>query len=120
MTIEERLKMYREKRKFIYDVSMAFIKNPKGHTVDGIVYEVLFKVDDLGEHFSEWVTVQYHGGAEAHRNIFGNSNTANFRAVANMLEGGCYIENEQYRELLKERGWKKLDLNKMCGLHEVK
>lgn len=119
MTIEEKLKMYREKRQFIYDVSMAFIKNPKGHTVDGIVYEVLFKEDDLGQHFSEWLTIQYYGGAEAHRNIFGNSNSANFRTIADMVNGGCYGENFHYDDLIK-KGWKKLDLTKVCGLHEVK
>lgn len=120
MTVEERLKMYREKRQFIYDVSMVFIKNPKGHTVDGIIYEVLFKDEhDLGQHFYEWLTVQYHGGAEAHCCVIGNSNSANFRVIANMIEGGCYGENAYYRDLL-DRGWRKLDLNKMCGLHEVK
>ena len=119
MTIEEKLKMYREKRQFIYDVSMAFIKNPKGHTIDGIVYEVLFKVDELGQHFSEWLTVRYFGGAEAHRCVAGNSNSGNFEEVAGMIYGGCYGENFHYDDLLK-KGWKKLDLNKMSGLHEVK
>ena len=119
MTVEERLKMYREKRQFIYDVSMAFIKNPKGHTVDGIIYEVLFKENDLGQHFSEWLTIQYYGGAEAHRCISGNSNSANFRNIAEMIEGGCYGQNPDYDRLLSV-GWKKLDLNKMCGLQEVK
>lgn len=119
MTIEERLKMYREKRQFLYDVSVAFIKNPKGHTVDGIVYEVFYNEDEPGQRFAEWLTVQYFGGAEAHRCIYGNSNSANFRAVADMVDGGCYDENRFY-ETMHERGWKKLDLSKMCGLHEVK
>jgi hypothetical protein len=119
MTIEERLKMYREKRQFIYDVSMAFIKNPNGHTINGVVYEVLFKVNDLGEHFSEWLTVLYAGGAEAHRCVTGNSNSANFENVARMIYGGCYDENFHHDNLF-EKGWKRLDLNKMVGLHEVK
>jgi hypothetical protein len=119
MTIEERLKIYREKKHFIYDISMAFIKNPKGHTVDGIVYEVFFKGTEEDPNFSEWLTVQYHGGAEAHRCVTWNSNSANFRDVAEMMEGGCYGENAQYRILI-ENGWKRLDLTKICGLHEVK
>ncbi len=119
MTIEERLKMYREKRQFIYDVSMAFIKNPKGHTVDGIVYEVLFQVDENGAKFAEWLTLQYKGGAEAHCCVSGNSSPANFEVVARMLYGGHYTENAYYQDLAN-RGWMKLDLNKMCGLHEVK
>ncbi len=119
MTIEEKLKMYREKRQFIYDVSMAFIKNPKGHTIEGVLYEVFFRETDRGTNFAEWLTVQYNGGAEAHRGISGNSNSANFRTIAGMIDGGCYEYNNWYDELPQE-GWKKLDLNKMCGLHEVK
>lgn len=119
MTVEERLKMYREKRQFLYDVAMTFIKNPTGHTIDGVVYEVFFKETNFGPNFQEWLTLQYKGGAEAHRVISGNSNSANFVAVANMVEGGCYEYNNWYNQLSKE-DWKKLDLNKMCGLHEVK
>jgi hypothetical protein len=119
MTIEERLKMYREKRQFIYDVSMAFIKNPKGHTVDGVVYEVFFRDTERGTEFAEWITVQYKGGAEAHHMAHGNSNSANFQQVAKMLDGGCYEYNSWYERLPNE-GWKLLDLNKLAGLHEVK
>ena len=99
MTIEEKLKMYREKRQFIYDISMAFIKNPKGHSVDGAVYEVFFKNSDWGTEITEWVTVQYDGGAEAHRVVSGNSNAANFEVVAGMVHGGCYEQNFTYESL---------------------
>ena len=119
MTVEERLKMYREKRQFIYDVSMAFIKNPKGHSVDKIIYEVLFKENGLDGHFSEWITILYKGGAKAHRCVSYNSNSANFKNIAEMIDGGYYHENEHYIVLI-EKDWKKLDLTKTCGLHEVK
>lgn len=119
MTIEEKLKMYREKRQFIYDVSMAFIKNPKGHSVDGVVYEVFFKEADWGIDIAEWITVQYHGGAEAHRVISGNSSAANFEVVASMIYGGCYEQNFTY-ESLAEYGFKKLDLNAMSSYKELK
>lgn len=119
MTVEERLKMYREKKNFVFDVSMAFIKNPAGHSVDDITYEVLFKVNDLGEHFSEWITIWYQCGAEAHRCVSYNSNSANFRNIAEMINGGHYGDNQYYDDLI-EKGWKKLDLAKVCGLHEVK
>jgi hypothetical protein len=119
MTIEERLKMYREKRQFIYDVSMAFIKNPKGHSVDDVIYEVFFRETEHETQFAEWLTVKYHGGAKAHRMISGNSNSANFEQIAKMIYGGCYEYNGWYERLASE-GWRKLDLNKMCGLHEVK
>jgi hypothetical protein len=119
MTIEEKLKMYREKKQFIWDVSRGFANTTKGHTVEGIRYEVLFKENELGQHFSEWLTIRYFGGAEAHCCISGNSNSANFRAIAKMVEGGYYDENEHY-QILFSKEWKLLDLNKMAGLHEVK
>jgi hypothetical protein len=119
MTIEEKLKMYREKRQFIYEVSMTFIKVPKGHSIDGVIYEVFFREDDHGTAIAEWITVQYNGGAEAHRIVSGNSNSANFQVVASMIYGGCYEQNLTY-DMLAARGWKKVDLNKMVGLHEAK
>lgn len=119
MAIEERLKMYREKRQFIYDVSMAFLKNPKGHSVDGVIYEVWFQENEHGTYFSEWLIVQYHGSGWAPRIVSGNSNSANFENIARMINGGYYEEKNTY-EALSERGWKKLDLNKMSGLQEAK
>ena len=119
MTIEEKLKMYREKRQFIYDVALAFVKNPKGHSVDCAVYEVFFKEADWGTEIAEWLTVLYYGGAEAHRVITGNSSAANFEVLASMVHGGCYEQNRTY-ESLAERGFKKLDLNSMTSYKEAK
>ncbi len=119
MTIEERLKMYREKRQFVYELAMTFIKVPKGHSVADINYEVFFKEDEYCTDITEWITITYFGGGRAHRVVSGNSNSANFRVVADMIEGGCYEQNPTY-ESLADRGFKKLDLNKMSGLHEVK
>ena len=119
MTIEEKLMMYREKRQFIYNVAMAFVKVPGGHSVDGVDYEVFFKESDWGTEIVEWLTVQYKGGAEAHKVASGNSNAANFQVVAGMIEGGCYEQNFTY-EALTGRGFKKLDLNAMTAYKEVK
>jgi hypothetical protein len=119
MTVEEKLKMYREKRQFVYEMSMTFIKVPVGHSVDGVVYEVFFKDSDCGPKIVEWITVQYKGGAEAHRAVTGNSNAANFRVVAGMVEGGCYEQNFAYKALA-ERGFNKLDLNAMTSYKEAK
>ena len=119
MTVSERLKIYREKRQFVYEVSMTFIKVPNGHSVDGIIYEVFFQESECGPKFVEWITVQYKGGAEAHRAVSGNSNVSNFRVIAGMIEGGCYEQNFIY-EALNERGFKKLDLNAMTSYKEAK
>lgn len=119
MTIEEKLKMYREKRQFIYDISAAFIRNPKGHSVASTVYEVWFQETERGPYFSEWLIVRYDGGGWASRIVSGNSNSANFENIASMINGGYYAEKNSY-EALPDRGWKKLDLNKVSGLYEVK
>ena len=121
MTIEEKLKMYREKRQFIYNVAMAFVKVPKGHSVSDVTYEVFFqefaapyRVDII-----EWITVTDDGGGKAHKCVSGNSNAANFEVVASMVHGGCYEQNFTYSDLMN-RGYKKLDLNKMTSLQEAK
>lgn len=117
MTIEEKLKMYREKRQFIYEVAMTFVKVPGGHSVEDVRYEAFFKETEFGPEVIEWLTVQYKGGGRAHRRVTCNSNSANFQAVATMIEGGCYDENPVYWTLDK-MGWKKLDLNAIYSFKE--
>ena len=120
MTIEEKLKMYREKRQFVYEISMTFIKVPKGHSVKDVTYEVFFKESDFGWiDLTEWVTVTYDGGGKAHKCVSGNSNAANFEVVASMIHGGCYDQNFTY-DNLADRGYKKLDLNSMTSYKEAK
>jgi hypothetical protein len=119
MTIEEKLKMYREKRQFVYELSMTFIKVPKGHSVADVSYEVFFKEEVWGTDITEWLTVTYCGGGTAHKCVSGNSNAANFEVVASMLYGGCYEQNFTYDELLN-RGFKKMDLNSMVSYKEIK
>jgi hypothetical protein len=119
MTIEEKLRMYREKRQFVYELSMTFIKVPKGHSVADVTYEVFFREAEWGTEIAEWLTITYDGGAQAHRVVTGNSNSANFKVVADMIDGGCYEQNPTY-DSLADRGLKKLDLNAMCSYKEAK
>ena len=110
MTIEERLKMYREKRQFVYEISMTFIKVPKGHSVKDVTYEVFFKESDWGwTDLTEWVTVTYDGGGKAHKCVSGNSNAANFVVIGSMLQGGCYEQVRIYEEQ-SEQGYEKVKL----------
>ena len=118
MTIAEKLKMYREKRQFIYEVSRVFTTVRGGHSVEDVRYEVFFKDTEYGPEIIEWLTVQYNGGGRAHRRVCGNSNSANFQEVADMVDGGCYGENPIYWAMDK-MGWKKLDLNAMSSYREV-
>ena len=119
ITIEERLKMFRVKRQFLYEVSMTFIKVPTGHSVADVSYDVFFREGEYGTDIVEWVTVTYDGGAKAHRCISGNSNAANFETVAAMIYGGCYDQNPIYDSQI-ERGYKRLDLNSMTSYKEAK
>ena len=120
MTIEEKLQMYREKRQFIYNIALAFVKVPKGHSVADVKYEAFFQefTEPYRVDITEWVTVVYDGGAKAHKCVSGNSNAANFEVVASMVHGGCYEQNRAY-ELLADRGFRKLDLNQMTYYKEA-
>jgi hypothetical protein len=121
MTIEEKLKMYREKRQFVYELSMTFIKVPSGHAIVDVQYEVFFKKSDAGDciDITEWITVTYVGGGKAHRCVSGNSNAANFEVVATVIYGGHYDQNLTYA-YLADRGYNKLDLNSMTSYKEAK
>jgi hypothetical protein len=120
MTIEEKLRMYREKRQFVYELSMSFVKVPRGHSVADVNYEVFFKdCEQYGVDITEWITVTYFGGGQAHKCVYGNSNAANLEVLASMVHGGCYEQNHIY-DSLTERGYKKLDLNQMTSYKEAK
>ncbi len=119
MTIEEKLRMYREKRQFAYELGMTFVKVPKGHAITDIYYEVFFKEAEDYTDVTEWLTIEYVGGGKAHRCVSGNSNAANFEVVATVIYGGHYDQNLTYANLA-DRGYKKLDLNKMVSFEEVK
>lgn len=117
MSIEEKLKMYREKKNFIWHIANLFVKNPAGHTVLDIVYEVWHKEMNGNHYFNEWVIVYFKGGAACPRRVGGNSNVANFRAIAELIEGGYYEEQPWY-EKQKELGFKKVTLTKLSLTEE--
>lgn len=112
MAIEEKLKMYREKKNFIWHIANLFIKNPTGHTVLDITYEVVHKEMNGNHYFNEWIIVHFKGGATSPCIASGNSNVANFRAIAKLIEGGHYEEKQWYEKQF-ELGFKKVDLTKL-------
>lgn len=114
MTIEEKLKMYREKKKFISDIDKVFTNNSRGHSVFEIAYEVWHKEhEQFGHEFVEWIIVQYHGGGKSYIKATANSNTANFRAIGEVLDHGNYSEIDTYCVRQVELGYKKVDLAKL-------
>jgi hypothetical protein len=111
MSIEEKLKMYRDKKNFVWSVSEAFRKNPRGHSVLEINYEVWHRDHEaFGHCFIEWIIVRFDSGAISPCRVDGNSSTANFRAIGDLIDGGHYEEVLWYKEQQVKLGYKKLDL----------
>ena len=114
MTIDEQLKMYREKKHFVSSIAAVFRRHSEGHSVVDITYELWHKETAPSEHdFLEWIIVHYEGGAKSACRVYGNSNTANFRAIGELLDGGDYGDNYWYTERQASLGYKKVDMAKL-------
>jgi hypothetical protein len=119
MTIAEKLKMYREKSGFIADIDKLFTRNSKGHSIFGISYEVWHKEHEkFGHEFVEWIIVQYDGGAKSYIRATGNSHTANYRAIGEVLDHGNYSDVDTYCERQVELGYRKVNLGKLVLTEE--
>ena len=90
------LAMYKEKKGFISALSET-IKNykPKGLTVENISYEIYKTPQGC---IREWIVVTYYGGNFTAKLTNGNSNSANFKVIAKILDGGDYSEVPYYLE----------------------
>lgn len=109
MTFEKRLEMYKNKRAFIKDIALAFNKNTSTHTVRDITYEVWNKTVETNTYYEEWIIVHFAGGACSPCRVSGNSNTANFRVIGNLIDGGYYKEEFIYADMIKS-GYTKLKM----------
>jgi hypothetical protein len=107
MTTTEKLAMFKEKRNFIKNISKAFEVGPKGSSVQSVDYEVYRKDTPDIIYFVEYVIVTFFGGGYSVKCVNGNSNTANFRAVGSILDGGYYDEVFEY-DKLKSIGYEKV------------
>ena len=104
MTLEEKLAMWSEKHAFIEGISSVFRTRPVGSCIDRIEYEVYHKTVEGRDYYTEWLIVHYDGGAISPIIVTGNSNTANFKVIANVINSGDYELTGTYRSLL-ENGW---------------
>ena len=110
MTWEDKLKMYKEKQRFIEALSEVFKTTKHGSTVEGITYEVYTRpFNEQVSETREYVVVHFIGGGKSPRFVSGNSNTANFRILGEMLNGGYYSEVRTY-DTLVENGYTKVAL----------
>lgn len=92
------------KKEFVDALNAAFQVRPKSHSVVKVELEVYSKVinnEYVTNHtyYQEYLVVTFNGGAISVRNANGNSNTANFRELGKLLNGGYYTEVEAYRAL---------------------
>ncbi len=104
MTTTEKIKMYTTKKAFIKKISDIF-ETTRSTTVESVSYEVYRKeISPDTTCFTEYIIVNYIGGAKRVRIVTGNSDTANFRAIGVLIEGGYYDELSDY-ETMTDRGF---------------
>ena len=100
MTYEQRIDMYKHKKLFIEGISKVFQNESLNSNVESIDYIVLTKViDKYTTDYREFVIITFTSGAKSIRTITGNSNSANFREIGNLIDGGYYEEIKYYKEL---------------------
>jgi hypothetical protein len=102
MTRAEKIKMFKEKKAFIANISKAFESRPAGSSIESVRYEVYNKwiPDHNVDYFAEYIVVTFVGGGRSVKIVNGNSNTANFRAIGTLLDGGYYDEVADFESIL--------------------
>lgn len=114
MTMEEKIKMYKEKKTFVDNLSRVFETKPKGSVVETIEYEIYAKEitydENVRKHIVEFIVITFVGGGKSVKVVSGNSNTANFRVIGSMLDGGYYADNSYYESMI-ETGYEVIDLS---------
>lgn len=100
MTVEEKIKMYQRKKSFIDNISKALMLSD--NTVMKAEYEVYSKYnpDYDATYYAEFVVVTFIGGAKSVKTVNGNSDSANFRAIGTLIDGGYYDENNYYESVV--------------------
>ena len=106
MTREEKLKMYKEKEAFVFELNKVFETRSRSTSVEEITYEV-WENEEHGW-FVEYVVITFVGGGQTHISVNGNSILAIFQEIADKIMGGYYKEELIYRDLPKD-GFKKLN-----------
>ena len=103
MTMEEKIQMYKDKQRFVEQLSGVFQTTNHNSTVEGISYEVYHK--SFSDHTSEtreYVVVSYIGGAKSPRTVTGYACTAIFRIIGDLLNGGYYDEVRDFETLIED------------------
>ena len=114
MTFEEKITMCKGKKNFVDGISKVFETTTHNSSVTSIEYELYTRKVIINkeprDHFVEYIVVHFIGGGKSVRFVSGNSNTANFRVIGNLIDGGYYDENMEY-DSLSEKGFTKVNLD---------
>lgn len=114
MTFEEKITMCKGKKNFIDGISKTFETITNTCSVTSIEYELYVRKVMINEeprdHFVEYIVVHFQGGGKSAKFVSGNSNTANFRVIGSMIDGGYYDENMEY-DSLSDKGFTKVNLD---------
>ena len=110
MTKQEKLQMFKEKNSFIRRLDLALTTPvPKGMTITGVDYEVWEREVEGTTWYQEIIVLTFKGGGMLPISANGNSNSANFEAIATNINGGDYSFSPTYKRI-KEL-WKQVDLD---------
>ena len=101
LTMDQRMHMYRGKKRFIDHISKVFEDESLMSNVTKVEYEVYSKLSPDGNNtwYTEFAVVTFTGGGKSVRIISGNSNNANFREIGKLIDGGYYDEVEFYNNV---------------------
>lgn len=111
---KESINMFKRKKAFVDGLNTAFQVQPRTHSVISVEFEVYSKqisneyVTDY-TYYQEYLVVTFSGGAKSVRSANGNSDTANFREIGKLVDGGYYDEMGLYNTL-EERGFVRVEL----------
>ena len=101
LTVEERMHMYRGKKRFIEHISKVFEDEYLMSNVTKVDYEVYSKLSPDGSTtwYTEFAVVTFVGGGKSVRTISGNSNNTNFQEIGKLINGGYYDELDYYNKV---------------------
>ena len=100
LTVEERMHMYRGKKRFIDHISKVFEDEYLMSNVTKVDYEVYSKAAPDGDiWYTEFAVVTFVGGGKSVRTISGNSNNTNFQEIGKLINGGYYDELDYYNKV---------------------
>ena len=96
---EKSLEMLTEKQKDFNKIGETIVSVMPG--VEAIYIDAF----NVKERYYNYLVVRFKGGAISVRNCVANSLTANIREVSKMLDGGYYVEVEDYLKLRNRAFW---------------